>query len=315
MKNSLFILVLISTGLINISCERAPEFPEEPEISFDKVEFFRNVLSRDPESGNIVDQLQISVNFKDGDGNLGLISDDTKDFPYHESTFFKKLPPHDEVYNIEGINQKGGISSNDLLQYGDLDTLPNYSEFSCFNYNLFSRTVITNSDTIRVTDTVYVQPNRNFFNFFVDIYILENGTFKYFDFYKETCIPINGRFIYLNSSDADRPLEGTLTYTFEDANYIENTFRNDTLKLAIQIQDQDLNRSNIVESPPFYSGEYSRQLVHTTFWSSFNKSVENSPDHFLTSRRRFCQISLPYSVSKNNRRLSHRLVYALSQKS
>lgn len=217
-------------ALVTVSCERAPEFSEVPSISFESVQFGFNPQGQD--------SLIISVNFEDGDGDLGISSDEAKAPPFHDATYFYADPPHNPVYNLDGI------SSENLLQLGDLDTLP---EYSCKDYRILGRI----EDQVAVTDTVYIQPNPKSKNFTLHFYIKQSdGTFEEFDFLEETCIPASGRFARLNTADNDRPLQGTLSYFFRAQN-LRQYFGNNIIKLTVQISDKAEHQSNVVESDEF----------------------------------------------------------------
>jgi len=202
------------------SCINTPEFSDIPEIKYNSV-FFKK--------GALTDSLLVSINFQDGDGDLGL--DPAYDIgePYHAIWYFKK-------------------SDNTFLTYADrntpsFDTLPPYNfPYFCYNYS------IENSDTF------YIQQNTNHYNIFLNFYVKKNGEFKLYDWLlanpPECGESYNGRFPLLNLSDKARPLEGKLTYKVTGAGF-EVIFKRDTLKLEIQIQDRALNRSNIVESQEF----------------------------------------------------------------
>ncbi|MBO9701160.1 MAG: hypothetical protein J7604_13200 [Sporocytophaga sp.] len=62
-------LVLFVTGLL-FACDRAPNYSEVPAISFNKIQKI-NIFN--PISSSYIDSLSISINFQDGDGNLGNI--------------------------------------------------------------------------------------------------------------------------------------------------------------------------------------------------------------------------------------------------
>ncbi|GAL84915.1 hypothetical protein CHU_1972 [Sporocytophaga myxococcoides] len=61
--------VLFVIGLL-FACDRAPNYSEVPVISFNKIQKF-NIYN--PLSSTFIDSLSISINFQDGDGNLGNI--------------------------------------------------------------------------------------------------------------------------------------------------------------------------------------------------------------------------------------------------
>lgn len=226
MKTIYTAIALSLLSLSFFSCERPPELPYEPKISFSKV-----ALKTDDASGQ--DLLSITIFFEDGDGDLGLTSEKAKRPPFHENTYFLATPPYHPITDISGI------PSDSLLRYGDLDSLP---PFSCLNYTLMSGKT--------GEDTVYIQPNPKGKNFIVKFFLKKEGTFEEFNFLKETCIPSGGTFTQLNTADHDRPLRGNLTYTFRALSFYQ-FFDNYPIKLQIQIMDRAQHMSNVVESPEF----------------------------------------------------------------
>jgi hypothetical protein len=222
-KNSFIVLLL--AGAI-IGCNKPPEYPVEPSISFDNV-YYRK--------GDTTNYLILSVNFKDGDGDLGLDSYYYSGEPYNSIWYF--------------VKQDGN-----LLSYADrntppFDTLPPYAfPYSCYNYS------------VEQSDTLYIQQNRDHYNIFVNFYVKKNGVFQLYDWL--TANPpncgesYNGRFPILNLDSNDnpsskqRPLEGILKYTMKGLGF-EAIFKRDTLKLEVQIQDRALHKSNTVESFEF----------------------------------------------------------------
>lgn len=242
-KNSNFFLLIILFSTLLIACEGPPELPHEPIIGFKSVSFVES------DNNQVQDTLKITVSFEDGNGDLGL-SQNFSDFPYHEYTYFNREPPYQEITNLNTYQ-------GELLQLGDKpggnDTLPAYNEFNqpfdedCINYKVLG---LYMGDSLIRRDTVYIEINKFNKNFLLDFLIKRDGEFQEFNFLRETCIPSDGRFQLLNTSDNSRPLEGDLTYNFR-ANRLKRYFADDTLKLRIQIVDRALNISNTVESPPF----------------------------------------------------------------
>lgn len=236
-KNLLFIGLAVA-AFVTFSCERAPEFSEVPRISYESVQFGFNPQGQD--------SLIISVNFEDGDGNLGITSEEAKSPPFHEATYISADPPHDSIYNIDNI------SSENLLKYGDGDTLP---EYNCVSYRELVRKennipVLDENDQT-IIDTVYVVPNPKGKNFIVQFFIKQDdGTFEEFDFERETCISANGTIGKLNSADHERPLQGTLSYFYRAFN-LRRYFGNNIIKMSVQLIDKKENESNIIETPEF----------------------------------------------------------------
>lgn len=74
-------VLLIVTG----SCFDPPEFPNEPQIEFEDIVFEGKPFPED-------DLLTLSLNFKDGDGDLGFYFETTADisYPYHNANFYQE---------------------------------------------------------------------------------------------------------------------------------------------------------------------------------------------------------------------------------
>jgi hypothetical protein len=161
------------------------------------------------------------IDFKDGDGDLGLNPEDIME-PYH---------PYDVVLDRNG----------NPIEYGSLPGLPEYNPIDW---------LILEDNNGDPVDTILIDINENFFNYFVRFYEKKNGIYEEFIWKDEPFyLTFDGRFPYLNTSGKDRPLEGKLRYGMVSTGWLL-VFR-DSLKLSIQIQDRALNKSNIVESNPF----------------------------------------------------------------
>ena len=224
-------LLVLMTVLVG-ACYNAPEFPSEPSISFNNIIFKQGLLVTDPDS------LILTLNFQDGNGDLGLRADGTDtDYPYHDLWVFNNVNYPDDP------NRYVMLSDRNTPQY---DTLPPYEfPYKCLNY------------TIIDTDTLYVQSNEYHNNIYVKFFTKKNGEYTEFiflDLFAPECNPLtfDGRYPVLNEPDPnrDRPLEGNLKYKMESAGW-ELIFRQDTLKLDVYIYDRALNKSNIISTPDF----------------------------------------------------------------
>lgn len=214
-------LILIIPALLLLSCDPPPELSSTPVISFDDVVFKEGVTTA---GGQQVDSLIFSINFEDNEGDLGLTRDDLED------QFQQYIFPMDDNGNY--------------IRFGSSEDLP---EFNCYNWLI---NPVINGDTI--PDTIYVEINPDHYNIEIDFFIKRDGVYSEYDFRKETCIPYDARFPPLNTREDDRPLQGVLIYGIQDAfGGFRRAFRNDTLRVNIQIKDRALNRSNVAESPEF----------------------------------------------------------------
>jgi hypothetical protein len=271
--------VLFSFIILN-SCINEPSFSEIPEISIKKVYF---VVTPTVEE---YDTLFVVLNFKDGDGNLGLpannpyyVSD-----PFHEVNLYveegdpTKLKPITTYQGVISENKSitvidpGGPSGKLVTlktrEKPGFEILPPYQQpftktaytFGTFyvhksNINSFYPE-LTPVDTIDDTyygleETFYTTPNENYYNIDVTFEVRKNDVYVPFDWTKTARIttPSTGRFPVLGGDDK-RPLEGQLTYAIAYPDFLYD-FKNTAIKLKIQIKDRALNKSNIVETDEF----------------------------------------------------------------
>jgi len=221
-----FALLLVLNG-----CFETPDFPVIPQIEFDNV-IFKEV----PGAGN-PDSLIVIIRFKDGDGDLGLGPEEITDI-YRERNYYLDRDGDLVVYSTR-------------LKPGYADLLPPYEHpFTCTNW-IINPTISGNI----VRDTVYMELNPNFNNFFVEFLVKNlDGSFTEFDWrfiQPGACgTDFNGRFPLLKDQSRPSPLEGRLRYGMTSLGF-KPLFNLSTLKLRITIQDRALNRSNTVESPEF----------------------------------------------------------------
>ena len=63
-KNTTYFFLVIILGLIAMGCKKAPNYPKEPTIEFDRLRIINDQV-------NYSDSVSIYIKFKDGDGDLG----------------------------------------------------------------------------------------------------------------------------------------------------------------------------------------------------------------------------------------------------
>lgn len=230
-----FIIILL---VFAVSCEKPPELPLSPRIEFIGLEF------KVVEGGQ--DSLIVTISFEDGDGDLGLSQDETLP-PYNE--FFFILKDGSRVYFLNGV------TFDDFITFSEANGDPPFNQNDWFVADF----VVEGNP---LTDTVRIERNENFNNFFVDFFIKTDNGFEELLLIDLLGTNFDGRFMVLNPDgpDSDRPLEGTLRYTMRSFGFLINPIlRNETLKLNLQIQDRQLNRSNVVETPAFKLVELARE--------------------------------------------------------
>ncbi len=115
-------LTIWGIGIGLSACERPPSYPNVPEIEFGSLQYI-------DQSGPQKDTLLISINFKDGDGDLGLTGEET-------------APPFN--FAILGARTNSGGDTIEIL------TNPNYYNFFCDFYikkaGVFERVLDFNLD-------------------------------------------------------------------------------------------------------------------------------------------------------------------------
>lgn len=214
----------ILTALIaSYSCITPPtEFPSVPEISFNDLEFVQT-------SG--ADSLIVTVNFRDGEGDLGLNPRDIN-------------PPFNELNYIRDQNGQ-------LITFGNRP--PNAPNFN--NRDWVIGPLINN---VRVNDTIWVQENPDYYNIFIKFFIKRSGLYTEFDWSAPPYFTtFNGRFPRILNDERDRAIEGQIRYGMISLGW-NSIFRTDTLRLEVQIQDRQLNRSNTVVTPDFTLSQINR---------------------------------------------------------
>lgn len=227
MRKNKFLYLFISLGIAAAigSCQGLPTFPNAPSISFVSIEYVEG--SDNPASPVFrIDSLNLTVYFQDGDGDLGLRSDET--FP----------PFHPFDYVVDGNGNR--------IRFGSRPGLP---PFSCVDYIRLEDTAA------RRIDTFQIRLNQNHNNIFVNFFRKVGGNYVEYDWRsidQFLCAPnFDSRFpIIRENVSRELPIEGELTYAMTSRAF-RSVMRNDTFKITVSIQDRALNRSNTVESPDF----------------------------------------------------------------
>ena len=206
--------LLFGFVLLGYSCISAPDnFPSVPEIEFSSLEYVGTSAQ---------DSLLLTINFKDAEGDLGLSATDIN-APFNP------------------LNYKRDAAGN-LITY---DRRPSNAP----RYNPIDWVIDPIVNNIIVKDTVWVEQNDNQYNIFVRFYIKRNGQFREFRWQAPPFFAtFNGRFPRVLTTEVDQAVEGKITYRMLSSGW-ESIFRNDTLRIDVQIQDRALNKSNEVSSP------------------------------------------------------------------
>lgn len=197
-----------------LGCDRSPEYPAQPVIQFENI---RRFVIKNPYTLSQTDSIIITVRFEDGDGDLGLSAQDTH-YPYQAYDFVL-----DNDGNILKLSSSGGSESYNPCYY----IIGNYAGIN------------------KGVDTFRVKYNPDHFNFFVDMWIKEGGSFRRYD----TCYsPLNGRFPLLAPRNYEGPIDGELSLTISDQPWLAEILNGKIVKFQIYIQDRALHKSNVVET-------------------------------------------------------------------
>jgi hypothetical protein len=206
---SLFFLVLFVGACVN----PPDNFPTVPSITFESLEY---VSTAGPDS------LIVGIDFQDAEGDLGLSATDINP-PFNAFDFQR-----DAAGNLITYSKRPASAPT----YNPIDYVIN---------------PIVNNQT--VNDTIWVRQNPNQYNIFVKFFIKRNGRFTEFRWQDPPFFTtFNGRFPRILTSEEGQAVEGNIKYAMLSSGW-EAIFRNDTIRIDVQIQDRQLNRSNEVSSP------------------------------------------------------------------
>ncbi len=241
-RSGVFLLFLL------IACDEDRNLPAVPTIEIRSVEFVERTVASEP------DLLVLHIDFKDGDGDLGLGGTENEP-PYHFANYF---------YDDNGKLLTARSRLDPRYSY-----LPPYqSPFDCINYTdptqtiFFPAAVVDNTFNIvdtkvadgvtyyGVKDVIYMERNEDHFNIMIDFLLKEaDGSYTEFDWKTISCNQsFDGRFPRLE--DVNGTLEGTLKYTMTSIGF-KNVFGARPIKLRVVIKDRALNQSNVALSDEF----------------------------------------------------------------
>jgi hypothetical protein len=223
-------LYFILTGMLalTIGCEEdEPNYPIEPFIEFKSLTF------QNTAAAHLYDTLKLTINYRDGDGDLGLDYSEINP-PFHSTNYFlakdgvlypvgiymgttNENPPRifSPVLEVQP-DQDGKLATIHTRDLGyDIPLLE--FPYTCSNYTGLDDSLYllrkddrildathTITEVIPIGDTellkisgsnFYFERNPNHYNIFVD-YLVEqpNGSFQEFDWEKEFCTSFDGRF-------------------------------------------------------------------------------------------------------------------------
>lgn len=270
-------------GSVVSACFDPPEFGNKPEISF------RKILFKETPSAGDYDTLVLSLNFKDGNGDLGLDPADPDDFkyPFNDAFYYLAAGPNladtvkvttrtvytednDVFVLLEPFeeNVTGILVTDQLRNVTGFGSLPEYDPTSCVNYSLTQVLVPEEfeavDETFNILDTLFDNATNRYF-LVKEPLLYKRNPYHYNIDVEFWTLESNGQFkqydwfgnfcIDYNGrfrvlGYGTRPLEGTIRYAMSSSSFLQ-IFSVKTIKLRIRIRDRALNTSNVIETPPF----------------------------------------------------------------
>lgn len=277
---SLRLLVIVFCGTLVSSCFDPPEYPNVPEITFKSVNFVKGGVDSD---GNVLsDTVVLLINFKDGNGDIGIGTDEVQP-PFNDRWYYLKQNPsvdrslsddctsyNKKCWFLNPIIKEFDkyIDYSDRRNNPDYDTLAQYSftkPYNCINWEVVTHDDDNNTDTEPVPlDTLFFTLNPHYSNIFVQFEIknpnppdLSNPFDSKFEENTFFTYPIcgvrtfDGRVpVLFDATTKDTPLEGTIRYAMPSAFY-KTIFASNTLRLRVYIEDRALNKSNEIVTSEF----------------------------------------------------------------
>ena len=232
--------ILIFTFTLFISCNEENTVSVIPSISFEKMIFKKS------ENNFVQDSLILTINFIDGNGDLGL-SNEENSYPYHQYNAIIDENFNWITYGSNDVNPPLYIyePNGSISFYSNED---NRNPFNCNDY------IIDTINSSTDLDTFYIQKNINNKNIYIEFYKKNEDKFELIDWTRVFdeeygCgIDFNSRFPPLNITNTNQILQGKLRYGMVSYGF-ESVIQNDIFKLKIQIKDRALNSSNSIETP------------------------------------------------------------------
>lgn len=276
------LLVVVFCSSLAASCFDPPEYPDAPDISFQSVSYVKGGLLGDGQ-GQAADSVVVVLKFKDGDGDVGISSEETSP-PFNDRWYYTKKPlEQDNRYRddcttytnmcwfysdvVTEFDKFVKYSDRGIAPFDSLLTKTFSKPYNCLNWEVVYYDDDNNPDTQTVPlDTLYFELNPHYNNIFVD-FQFRNGqpldpgnpevgydTFDERAFFTYPFCGVRtfyGRIPILSESSGEgTPLEGTIRYAMPSVSF-QTIFGAKQLRLRVSIEDRALNRSNTVYTREF----------------------------------------------------------------
>ncbi|MBR07781.1 MAG: hypothetical protein CMP48_08835 [Rickettsiales bacterium] len=255
MKLSIGQISIILLTLVVVGCFSPDELSEVPRIGYVSSHFYRvpdDYVPKD-ETDNPRDSILITFTLEDGDGDIGLRSNDVDNlYPYHpyntiiDSRGEKVRFGGDYQLPFYKVNEQQGF--RDSLFFSDVDNRP--TSYDCKYFILDEElTGNTNQDS-----AVFIEQNIYGKNLIVDILRKQNGNYTSVDYAEYTnsincdLYSLSGRIPIFDDDNLGRTLKGEISYSIPSTGHVY-VLNRDTFKIRFYVFDRALNQSNVVESP------------------------------------------------------------------
>ncbi|MEM7108664.1 MAG: hypothetical protein AAF519_10600 [Bacteroidota bacterium] len=249
-------LIVSAIFLTVNSCVDDPEFADMPRIEFESITYVEQ------RNFDEADSLIITINFEDGDGDLGLEPDENTP-PFNERNYFSNKTGNEFNFGVETLEDLLVIS--DTATIDSLRPLAN-SQFACLFWDEDPEIFVQDPDgnSVQLDTTVYYRLNERHNNIFIRFYndinndgMIDEET-EELDF--RTINPsgcsanYDARFPVLDDLDGSSALEGSISQALVQLiSFRETAFLGDRLsKLKVYILDRAGNRSNTIVTPEFF---------------------------------------------------------------
>ncbi|MBS1508453.1 MAG: hypothetical protein JSS79_17575 [Bacteroidetes bacterium] len=247
-----FLVVMVLILLVD-SCLKQPEYNVIPEITLQDLIFKPGNINK-----GIQDTLKIILNFRDGDGDLGVGSADSayRDFYNPWYVIYDTITKNTDytVYKTATLAPQVKYITYRTRKLAAFDTLP---AINCKNWEQRFTTVNGQS---QVKDTVYIVQNSHAFNIFISIFEKNpDGSYSPYDpndpvkYIFPNCNAnfLQATFPNLSTDEGKKsPLDGTLKYSINSF-ALNSTFSIKVLKMQVYITDRAFHKSNVVEKEGF----------------------------------------------------------------
>lgn len=268
------LLMFVFCGALVTSCFEPPEYPDIPEITFKSVQFKKGGI--DGEGNIVADTVVLMLNFKDGNGDIGVSPDEVYP-PFNDRWYYTKSkiggsgvfecndPEKCWYYSLDTTQFKKYIKLSDRKK-PEYATLEDFSKpYNCINWQKIEYDHDKNPETeVIPLDTIYFKLNPHYNNIFVQFEIKNDNPAdprnpfdtvfdesQYFTFPLCGIRPFNGRIpILFDETTMNTPLEGTIRYTIPSVSF-PTIFGSKVLRLRVYIEDRALNKSNEIVTSEF----------------------------------------------------------------